>query len=103
MEVSDRIKQLGARIRDARTRRGWSMAELAEKAQINRNTLMWLERGKPSVAMGAYITVLWLLGLDGALDAVAHPDTDTHGKTLEIARRPKRIRKSKPPKDEYDF
>jgi hypothetical protein len=53
--------------------------------------------------MGAYITVLWALGLDKTLDGVAHPDSDIHGKTLEASRRPARVRKSRKSKNEYDF
>jgi hypothetical protein len=70
-----------------------SIADLAAKAGINRNTLNALELGKHSVALRAYLTVLWALELDGTLDAVAHPDADFHGKTLEAARRSTRIRK----------
>lgn len=102
-EVTERIKELGYRVRLARTRRGMSIAELAAKAGINRNTLNALELGKPGVAIGAYITVLWALGLDKTLDGVAHPDADIHGKTLEASRRPARVRKSQKSKNEYDF
>ena len=101
--VAERIKELGYRVRVARTRRGMSIAEVAAKAGINRNTLNALELGKPGVALGAYVTVLWALGLDKTLDAVAHPDADTHGKTLEASRRPARVRKSQKSKNEYDF
>lgn len=103
IEATERIKELGYRVRLARTRRGMSIAEVAAKAGINRNTLNALELGKPGVAMGAYITVLWALGLDRTLDGVAHPDSDTHGKTLEASRRPARVRKSQKSKNEYDF
>lgn len=102
-EVTERIKELGYRVRLARTRRGMSIAELAAKAGINRNTLNALELGKPGVAIGAYITVLWALGLDKTLDGVAYPDADIHGKTLEASRRPARVRKSQKSKNEYDF
>ena len=102
-EPAERIKQLGYRVRLARTRRGISIAELAAKAGINRNTLNALELGKPGVAVGAYVTVLWALGLDKTLDGVAHPDADIHGKTLEASRRPARVRRSQRSKDEYDF
>lgn len=102
-EASDRIKDLGYRVRLARTRRGLSIAELAAKAGINRNTLNALELGRPGVAFGAYVTVLWALGLDKTLDGLAHPDADIHGKTLEASRRPARVRKSRKPKNEYDF
>jgi transcriptional regulator with XRE-family HTH domain len=102
-EAIERIKELGHRVRLARTRRGMSIAEVAAKAGINRNTLNALELGKPGVAIGATITVLWALGLDRTLDGVAHPDSDTHGKTLEASRRPARVRKSQKSKNEYDF
>ena len=101
--ATERIKELGYRVRLARTRRGMSIAEVAAKAGINRNTLNALELGKPGVAIGAYITVLWALGLDKTLEGVAHPDSDTHGKTLEASRRPVRVRKSQKSKNQYDF
>jgi transcriptional regulator with XRE-family HTH domain len=103
IESTERAKELGYRVRLARTRRGMSIAELAAKAGINRNTLNALELGKPGVALGAYITALWTLGLDKTLDGVAHPDADTHGKTLEASRRPARVRKSRKSNNEYDF
>jgi transcriptional regulator with XRE-family HTH domain len=103
VEVTERIKKLGYRVRLAKTRRGMSIAELAAKAGINRNTLNALELGKPGVAIGVYVTVLWALGLDRTLDGIAHPDADTHGKTLEASRRPARVRKSQKLKNEYDF
>jgi transcriptional regulator with XRE-family HTH domain len=102
-EAASRIKELGYRIRLARTRRRMSISEVAAKAGINRNTLNALELGKQGVALGACTTVLWALGLDGTLDGVAHPDADTHGKTLEASRRPARVRKSQKSKNEYDF
>lgn len=101
--AADRIKELGYRIRLARKRRGMSIVEVAAKAGINRNTLNALELGKHGVAISAYVTVLWVLGLEKTLDGIAHPDADTHGKTLEASRRPARIRKSRKSKNEYDF
>jgi transcriptional regulator with XRE-family HTH domain len=102
-EATERIKELGHRVRLARTRRGMSIAELAAKAGINRNTLNALELGRPGVALGAYVTVLWALGLDKTLEGVVHPDADIHGKTLEASRRPARVRKPQKSKDQYDF
>lgn len=103
IQAAERTNELGYRVRLARIRRGMSIAEVAAKAGINRNTLNALELGKHGVAMGVYVTVLWALGLDKTLDGVAHPDADTHGKTLEASRRPARVRKSLKSKDEYDF
>ena len=102
-QVSERVDNLGHRVRVARVRRGMSIAELAAKAGLNRNTLNALELGRPGVSLGAFVTVLWALGLDGTFEGLANPDADMHGKTLEASRRPKRVRKSRKPTDEYDF
>ena len=102
-EVTQRLQQLAERIRIARKRRGWTIAETAAKAGLNRNTLSALELGKPGVAISAYVSVLWVLGLDRTLEEVADPDKDTHGKALEVGRLPQRARKRDVPKDEYDF
>lgn len=101
--VVRRVKELGHRIRLARTRRKLSIVELAAKAGIDRNTLGALELGKPGVAISAYVMTLWALGLEQTLDAVANPDADSHGKTLEASRLPKRVRKPRAAKNEYDF
>ena len=103
MQATERVTQLGQRIRVARIRRGWSVADLASKAGVNRNTLTALELGKPGTAVGVCFTVLWALGLDKSLEAVADPDTDLHGKALEASRRPMRAGKSKKARDDYDF
>lgn len=103
IEASEWVAQLGQRIRIARLRRGWSVADLAGKAGINRNTLTALEMGKPGTAVGVCFTVLWALGLDKSLEAVADPDADLHGKALEASRRPKRAGKPRKERDEYDF
>jgi transcriptional regulator with XRE-family HTH domain len=103
LQVEERVTQLGQRIRTARLRRGWSVADLAGKAGINRNTLTALELGKAGTAVGVCFTVIWALGLDKSLDAVADPDADTHGKALEASRRPTRAGRAKKPDDVYDF
>jgi transcriptional regulator with XRE-family HTH domain len=100
--VAERTNTLAARLRLARKRRGFTIAELAAKAGLNRNTVNALELGKPGVALGALLRVLWVLGLDQTLEGVAHPDHDSHGKALEASRRPKRVRKLKTP-NEYEF
>jgi transcriptional regulator with XRE-family HTH domain len=98
-----RIFHLGQRIRIARIRRGWSVAELAAKAGINRNTLTAMELGKPGTAIGACVTVLWALGLETSFDAIADPDGDLHGKALESSRRPTRAGRARKPDDIHDF
>jgi len=103
LQATERVAQLGQRIRVARIRRGWSIADLASKAGINRNTLTALELGKPGTAVGLCFTVLWALGLDKSLDGIADPDSDLHGKALEASRRPARAGKARKVSDDYDF
>jgi len=102
-EVTQRLADMAARVRVARKRRGWSIMDLAAKARLDRNTINSLELGKPGVSISAWLTVLWLLGLDRTLDTVAHPDADEHGQILEESRRPKRVRKKKSAPNSYDF
>lgn len=103
VDVAAHVAQLGQRIRIARIRRGWSVADLASKAGINRNTLTALELGRPGTAIGVCVTVLWALGLEKSLDSVADPDLDVHGKALEASRRPTRVGKPRKAGNEYDF
>ncbi|MBS0349522.1 MAG: helix-turn-helix domain-containing protein [Proteobacteria bacterium] len=103
MQVAEQVTQLGQRIRIARIRRGWSVADLASKAGINRNTLTALELGRAGTAVGVCFTVLWALGLDRTLDGIADPDADLHGKALEAARRPARASKPRKASEEYGF
>ena len=102
-QVSEQVEKLGQRIRIARVRRGWSIADLAIKAGINRNTLSSLELGRPGTAIGVCLSVLWALGLDQSINAVADPDEDLHGKALEASRRPKRAGKPTKIGEDYDF
>ncbi len=101
--VSERVALLGQRIRIARIRRRWSVLDLAAKAGVNRNTLTALELGKPGTAIGVCFTVLWALGLEKSLDAVADPDIDVHGKALEASRRPTRAGRPRKTRTDYDF
>jgi transcriptional regulator with XRE-family HTH domain len=102
-DVIERVSELGRRIRLARLRRGWSVVDLAAKAGVNRNTITALELGKAGTAIGHFVTVLWVLGLEKSLDCVADPDADAHGKVLEASRRPKRAGKPRNTGDDYDF
>jgi DNA-binding XRE family transcriptional regulator len=102
-QVLQQIGQLGQHVRVARLRRNWSVAELAEKVGINRNTLAALEKGKPGTSIGVCFTVLWALGLNRTLDQVGNPDADLHGKALEASRRSIRAGKPRTLRKDYDF
>jgi DNA-binding XRE family transcriptional regulator len=92
MEVMSAVQRLGEDIRLARVRRRLSQEELAQACSITRKTLYALEKGAPSTTVGTAFTVLWKLGLLNSATALADPEADEHGKILEAARRPKRVR-----------
>ncbi len=92
LQIRRTLRQLGADLRDARKRRRLPTAVVAERAQISLPTLRRVERGDASVGLGAYATVLSVLGLSDRLARLAAPETDAVGLGLEAERLPKRIR-----------
>jgi len=61
------LRALGASLRARRKALGLSAVATAEAAGLSRVTLYRIEKGEPSVAMGAYLNVADALGLDVAL------------------------------------
>lgn len=57
------LRALGQRLRDRREELGISAVATAEAAEMSRVTLYRIEKGEPSVAMGAYLSVVSALGL----------------------------------------
>lgn len=92
------LGKLGQDIRDARRRRRIPSAVAADRSSISRTTLVKVEKGDPSVAMGIYATVLFVLGLSERLEEVADPAHDRTGLQLDKERLPQRIRTSRPSK-----
>lgn len=68
------FKALGENIRLARLRRNLSSAMLAERAGMTRMTLYSIEKGEPTVSLGAYANVLFSLGLEADLSLLARDD-----------------------------
>jgi transcriptional regulator with XRE-family HTH domain len=68
------LSQLGEDIKLARLRRKLSTKQIAERAGISRSTLWLIEKGTPSVAMGAYLQVLFVMGLEKNMLLLANDD-----------------------------
>ncbi len=69
------LEQMGDQIRLARLRRDISVELAAERAGISRTTLWQIEKGSPSVAIGAYAAALHALNnMDKDLLLVAKDD-----------------------------
>lgn len=65
---------LGENLRMARLRRKLSAELLAERAGISRRTLLSIESGEPTVAMGNYFQVMRVLGLEKDFRLLARDD-----------------------------
>ena len=89
-EVIRALRELGEGLKIARQRRRQSQTDLAERLLVSRATLQRMERGDPTVALGAWVTAAWLLGRLSDLQAVFHPDYDETGKRLERQYLPRR-------------
>lgn len=98
-EVTGVVRELGMNVRTARKRRRMLQGELAQKAGVGEKTIRRLEKGDDGVSIGHALSVLWVLGLLPTAKALASPETDEHGKTLELARLPERVRGSAPDND----
>jgi len=68
------LRELGENIGLARRRRRLSATMLAERAGMTRMTLSAIERGEPTVSIGAYANVLFSLGLEHDLSLIARDD-----------------------------
>jgi hypothetical protein len=66
---------------------------------VSEKTVRRLEQGQDGISLGHVLSVLWALGLLQTAKALANPETDEHGKTLELARLPARIRSNAPDND----
>ena len=88
------LNEMGENIKLSRLRRKLSAQQVAERANISRATLWQIEKGAPSVAMGIYCQVLFILGLEKDLLKIAGDDV-TGKKMMESALLKKRAPKRK--------
>jgi transcriptional regulator with XRE-family HTH domain len=68
------LTQLGEDIKLARLRRKLSTEQVADRAGISRSTLWQIEKGAPSVAIGTYLQVLFVFGLEKNFLKIANDD-----------------------------
>jgi transcriptional regulator with XRE-family HTH domain len=68
------LKELGEQIQLARLRRKFSAAQIAERTGMGRKTVYNIEHGSPSVSIGSYLQVLFVLGMEKDLSMVAASD-----------------------------
>ncbi|NCC50146.1 MAG: XRE family transcriptional regulator [Spartobacteria bacterium] len=100
-EVNKQLRILGERIQTARVRRRWSKEELATRTGVERRTISRLEQGSTGVALGIFLSCMWVLDLWKTLEGLAAPEADKTGIYLEKKRQPKHVHQEK--EKELDF
>jgi hypothetical protein len=78
--VEKALKTVGSNLRTARTRRGLTRAEAAQKI---------------GTGVAVYAALLWLYDLLPAFEDLANPLKDVHGQALARRKEPVRARKSR--------
>lgn len=91
------LAKLGQDVATARRKRRFTVAMMVERMGVAVNTYRRVERGDPTVAMGAYAMALFVLGFGEALGGLMDPRGDDVGLQLEEQRLPKRVRVKKTP------
>ncbi|HTH80239.1 MAG TPA: XRE family transcriptional regulator [Ramlibacter sp.] len=90
------LLKLGQDLGIARKRRKESLKSWAARLGVSVPTLMKLEKGDPTVSMGAYAMALWLAQRHEALAELADPALDAPALEAEvIAARERHARKSR--------
>lgn len=95
LAVKDGARRIGERLTMARKRRRLTVRELAAKAGISYDTTRAVQAGNLQTGLGAYLAVLWAMGLESEIHAFADPERDEEGKQMELTRLPQRVRHSK--------
>lgn len=93
--IEDAAKLLGARIQEGRRDRRWSAAELAKRVGVSRPTLGKIERGDPSVGLGAAFEAARLVGVPLFVEDRDQLRTELARSRDRLALLPQRVRSSR--------
>lgn len=80
-KLEQKMQIVGEQIRLARLRRNLSIAQIAERATCSEVTVMRVEKGTSTVAIGIYLRILYALQLDD--DILYLAKDDALGRTLQ--------------------
>jgi transcriptional regulator with XRE-family HTH domain len=86
------LSKLGRDVAIARRKRRFAISMMAERMGVSPNTYRRVEKGDPTVTVGAYAMALFVLGFGSALGDVIDAKRDEIGLQLDEARLPKRVR-----------
>ncbi len=93
---------LGKRIKLGRIQKSWSEKELAERANVSRETIQRAEKGAPSCAIGTMFELAYLVGIKLFDSDLPSMQTQRAQADAHLALLPSRIRQGSKVKDD-DF
>jgi transcriptional regulator with XRE-family HTH domain len=84
--AAESLRKLGENLAIARMRRKESQRVWAARLGVSIPTLIRMEQGEPAVAIGIYVTALWMLGRVQKLPELAEPKEDRGALELDVRR-----------------
>ena len=93
--VKRALEKLGRDVALARKKRNLTIMMMAERLGVAKSTYLKVEKGDPTVALGAYAMTFFVLGFGDALGEILDAGRDEQGLLLDAERMPRRVR---PPK-----
>lgn len=85
----------GRNVSIARRKRGLTAASMAARIGISQNTYAKIERGSPTVSLGACAMALHVLGHGNVFESLLDVSKDDQGLLLDLRKLPKRVRVSR--------
>ena len=95
--VQRSLTKFGADLSVARRKRSLTMGMMAERLGVAKSTYARVEKGDPTVSLGAYAMALFVLGFGDVLGDIVDPRRDDQGLLLDTQHLPKRVRVKKEP------
>lgn len=90
-QVRRSLAKFGADLSVARRKRRLTVAMMLERIGVSKATWLRMEKGDPSVSLGAYGQALFALGFGTPLATLIDQSQDEQGLLLEAEHLPKRI------------
>lgn len=88
-EVREMLSELGRRLRAARLARNDTMAVFAQRLGVSEGTVRAMERGAPTVQIGAWLNALWVLDQLDAIRPLLEPKESLLARARAEHRRPR--------------
>jgi DNA-binding XRE family transcriptional regulator len=96
-KVRRSLTKFGSDLAMARRKRNLTVAMMAERLGVAKSTYLRVEKGDPTVSLGAYAMALFVLGFGDALGDLVDPRRDDQGLLLDAQRLPQRVRVKREP------